>query len=228
MKKQIICILLALAASAASAQDNSASINYAHHVVKASIGPSLTYTKMFIPILVPFMKTLVHGGNYRMYNLGGVDATVSYQYFLRFGLGIGVDYTFSRTWMAKDFGHFSQHYIGPEVVYAYRGWKHWGVEAAVGVGYIRFKDNVLIGYQEEWMPAPIPYPEGSQVTTQNALGVMARIGTEYRFNKHWAIGLDVHFYRTSFRSDIDVWLPAYYENGFSRVNAQLCAHYIFK
>ena len=229
--KELICIILALAALPVSAQEGkTAALKSSHNVVKVSAGPSLVVTNIYMPVyqIQSTTNEILLRGYDKSWGLGGADLSVTFQHVWRPGLGIGVDYVFSKTWLTKDFGYFCQHYIGPNIVYAYRGWRHWGVEVSVGVGYVRYREKSSPDIRGSyWNLAPTAAKSLEQVSTMNALGFKLSTGVEYRFTRSWGIAFELGMFTTKFQENRREMLDDTTDDVIGRINCQLGARYYF-
>jgi len=211
-------------AETATAQDKRPS-----NVFKLSIGPSLVTSDIYVPVLTPTGNGgVAEDGQLKMKGKAGIDVAATYQHLWGIGFGVGLDYCFSNTWFSDDYGRFTHHYIGPSFVFAYRGWKHFGLEAATGIGYVRSRD---MGYPavKAWpINEPRPFKEIAEPYGENGLGFMTRLGAEYRFNAHWGIGADFQIMSTQFNIVQEVGENGQVVNdGIVRLNLLIGVRYLF-
>ena len=140
-------------------------------------------------------------GTWSMKGLLGFDLTSTYEHIWKPGIGFGIDYAYSRSKLKGDLGNFQQHYLGASFVYAYRGWKHFGLEGAVGFGYVHYKEkpnvDAVVGIQGVGQRFPDNYFDYSD----DGFGGMMRFGVEYRFNGHIGIGVEASYFITEFLHD---------------------------
>lgn len=229
MNRYILIAALMAAMTWCGADIASAQEKRSSNVFKLSIGPSLVPSSIYVPVLSPSWDgRLVENGQLKMKTPKGIDVAATYQHLWGIGIGVGLDYTFSNTWFSDDYGRFTHHYIGPSFVFAYRGWKHFGLEAATGIGYVRSRD---MGYPavKAWpINEPRPYKELAEPYGENGIGFMTRLGAEYRFNKHWGIGADFHVFSTQFNIIQEIGEDEQLVNdGIVRLNLLIGLHYLF-
>ena len=229
MNRYILMTALMAALTWCGADIASAQEKRSSNVFKLSIGPSLVPSTIYVPVLSPSWDgRLVENGQLKMKTPKGVDVAATYQHLWGIGIGVGLDYCFSNSWFSDDYGRFTHHYIGPSFVFAYRGWKHFGVEAAAGMGYVRSLD---LGYPavKAWpINEPRPYKELAEPYGENGLGFMTRLGAEYRFNKHWGVGADFHIFSTQFNIVQEIGEDEQLVNdGVVRLNLLIGLRYLF-
>jgi len=163
---------------------------------KVSGGMSLVTSQVNAPVYQG-----IYLGTARMKGLQGFDLTSTYEHIWKPGVGIGVDYAYSRSKLKRDLGNFQQHYLGASFVYAYRGWKHFGLEGAVGFGYVHYKEkpnvDAVVGIQGIGNRFPSNYFDYAE----DGIGGMMRFGVEYRFNRHIGIGIEASYFLTEFIHD---------------------------
>ena len=199
------------------------------NVVKVSVGPSFVPSKVYAPIFTPVSQDMaVATGKYKMKNLGGIDAAATYQHLWGIGIGIGVDYIMNTTWLAEDLGHFNLHYIGPSFVFAYRGWKRFGIEVAEGIGYVR--EHAVYYPPVKFSPWSPPAHQNEESMTENngGIGFMSRVGAEYRFTKHLGLGAAFCLATSRFHLISELGNDETVEpDGIIRLSLQLGLHYYF-
>ena len=200
------------------------------NVFKLSIGPSLVSSDIYVPILVPTWEGgVAEDGRLEMKGKAGVDVAATYQHLWGIGIGVGLDYTFSNTWFSNDYGRFTHHYIGPSFVFAYRGWKHFGIEVAAGMGYVRSRDMSYPAVKAWPLYNKLrPFKEIAEPYGENGIGFLTRLGAEYRFNEHWGIGADFHMTTTQFNIVQEVGEDGQVVNdGTVRLNLLIGLRYLF-
>jgi len=82
---------------------------------KVSGGMSLVTSEISAPVYQG-----IYLGTARMKGLQGFDLTSTYEHIWKLGIGVGVNYAFSRTKLKYNYSNFMQHYLGASFVYAYR------------------------------------------------------------------------------------------------------------
>ncbi len=226
-KLLLITIVLCSWAVQAAAQDEQKREAPKANIVKVNIGPSMVVSKVIFPV---YGLTNSGGGvvgDLKMKNLKGVDAGVTYQHLWRIGIGVGVDYNFSKIWLTSEYGHFIQQYIGPSFVYTYRGWKHFGLGVAVGIGYVHVYEEFYTP-MEPWPGIePLPAMGYKNRVHENGLGNLTRLSAEYRFNAHFGIGADFNLFNTQFHfiKNLDE-AETLYDN-ITRLNLLISANFYF-
>lgn len=144
---QIICALLltTLPFSSLSAQTQTTEVTASEmqpvaqavaqsNVFKASVGAGLIYSNVY--------------STHHIYKRhASFDFDITYQHTWRKGWGIGVNYAFN----AANYGAeaiISQNYIGPSVVYAFKGGRNFRADAAMGFGYVQYAERMkIVDYQ---------------------------------------------------------------------------------
>ena len=113
--------------------------------------------------------------NHQYKNRVGFDLCVDYDHLWKSGFGIGINYLYNYT--SFDEGVKSRiNYIGPSLVLAPAIKKSFRYDIAFGIGYCHYSDSY----------------EGES-ETQNRLGVMMRVGAEWKVAKSLALGAQISY-----------------------------------
>lgn len=119
-------------------------------------------------------KYMVDNHQYR--NRVGIDICVDYDHVWKSGFGFGINYLHNYT--SFDEGVKSRvNYIGPSAVFAFSRTKNFRCDLAWGIGYCHYSDSY----------------EGYSIA-QNRVGLMMRVGAEWRVAKHLALGAQINVF----------------------------------
>lgn len=165
------------------------------NVFKASIGPSLIYSKVYLPSRV-----------YKRH--GALDFDLTYQHVWRKGWGIGVNYALNVANYHREF-LITQNYIGASAVYAVSA-KRWRVDMTWGVGYSQYAERIkYYDYQ---------YRVRKAKGTEAGWGMYTHVGAEYMITQHFGIGAQITSLASFYRRPEGVELPEDEPYGIKRAN----------
>ena len=105
----------------------------------------------------------------------GFAASVDYQHYWKYGLGLGTNYSFYHTSFDEGF-NANIHYIGPSILYAICLGSKWRMDMALGLGYANYTESISSNRVD-------------LSTSESGLGSIFQLGIEYRLTDRLGIGL---------------------------------------
>ena len=165
-------------------------------MLRVSVGPSWITSRVYVT------QTRFFKGR------RAIDVYADYEYQWRKGWGLGANFAYNRASFGS-YGSFTQTYLGPSLLYAYRRPRRIGMEIALGLG---------VGYYAEL---------GGY--TAFGMGMQSRLGVEYLFTKHFGIGLQLISFSCYYPKpkEAEIVLKENEEYRLDRVSVQLGLQYYF-
>ncbi len=164
------------------------------NMFRVAIGPSWISSKVYVTYNAYY--------KYR----GALDVCADYEHLWQNGAGVGVNFASNHV-SFDQYGSFTQTYLGPSFVYAYRWTKHIGLECALGLGCSFYAEQG--GYNDV------------------GLGTMCKLGVEYLCTEHFGIGLQYSAWSSYYSKPDDFQLANDEQYRLDRFGFQVGLHYYF-
>lgn len=135
-----------------------------HDVLRISAGPAWITSEFETPVRTYKSKL-------------GFAASAEYQHFWKYGFGLGINYIYYGTSFDEGF-KVNMHYLGPTFSFDSNLGRKWIYDAAFGIGYTYYKESFSTAIY-------------NVSETQNRLGVMFRLGIDYKVSEKIGIGFHI-------------------------------------